>query len=76
MTHRIGTFFMLVGLLLIGLFIVSDIAQSPSCGYIIIGSVLLVLGIFLWFRDPAPPPQETGRFRILKGVGKKQEKKR
>jgi len=76
MTHRIGTFLMLVGMLMLGLFILSDIAQSPACGFLIIGGILLLLGIFLWFRDPTPPPQETGRFRILKGAGKKQEKKK
>jgi hypothetical protein len=74
MTHRIGTFFMLVGLLLIGLFLLSDMAETPTCGFMISGSFFFAIGVFLWFRDPAPPPQETGRFRILRSSGKKRDR--
>jgi hypothetical protein len=75
LTNRIGTFFALLGLGLIGLYILSDLAKSPTCNYLVIGGFLLGLGIFMWLRDPAPPPQETGRFRILRSSGKKQPKK-
>ncbi len=74
--NRIGTFFFFIGLGLIGLFILSDIAKTPTCNFLIFGAISLGLGIILWLRDPAPPPQETGRFRILRSGGKKQEKKR
>ncbi len=73
--NRIGTFFALLGSLLIGLYVLSDIARAPTCNYLIIGAILLGLGIILWLRNPAPPPQQTGRFRILKSGGKKQGKK-
>lgn len=66
---------MLVGGLLIGLFILSDLAKSPTCGFLIIGGVSMALGVFLWFRDPAPPPQPTGRFRIFRNTKKNPEKK-
>lgn len=72
--NRIGTFFILIGLGLIGLFILSDIAESPSCNYLVFGAVLLGLGIFLWFRDPPHPPEPTGRFRLLQRSKKKQDK--
>ncbi len=72
---RIGTFFALVGILLIGLFVLSDMAKTPTCNFLFAGAILLVLGIFLWLRNPSPPPQETGRFRVLRSGGKKQGKK-
>ncbi len=73
--NRIGTFFALVGFMLIGLYVLSDMARTPTCNFLIIGALLLCLGIFLWIKNPAPPPQDTGRFRILRSGGKKQDKK-
>ncbi len=75
MINRVGTFFAVLGVGLIGLFLLSDITDAPTCSYLLIGAVFLVLGIILWLRDPAPPPQETGRFRILRKSEKKQDKK-
>ena len=60
MINRVGTFFAVLGVGLIGLFLLSDITDAPTCSYLLIGAVFLVLGIILWLRDPAPPPQETG----------------
>ena len=73
--NRIGTFFILIGLGLIGLFILSDVADSPSCNYLVIGAILLGLGIFLWFKDPRQPPEPTGRFRLLQRSKKDKDKK-
>ncbi len=73
--NRVGTFFFLLGLGLIGLFVLSDIAKTPTCNYLIIGGIFLIIGVFLWLRDPAPPPQQTGRFRVLRGGEKKEKKK-
>lgn len=73
MIHRVGTFFILLGLLLIGMFVMADIAKVPSCNFFLFGAVSLGLGIFLWFRDPVKPGEPSGRFRILRG--KKSEKK-
>ena len=61
---------------MVGLFVLSDMAQSPTCGFLFGGGALFALGVYLWFRDPTPPPQPTGRFRLLKSFGKKQEKKK
>jgi hypothetical protein len=74
--NRIGTFFVLMGLGLIGMFVLSDIAKAPTCNLLIFGAISLGLGVFLWMRDPTPPPQQTGRFRILRSGGKKPEKKK
>lgn len=73
MTNRIGTFFILLGLGLIGLFVLSDMAQTPTCGFFLSGVILLGLGIFLWVQHPRPPAQPSGRFRILRGRPRKEE---
>lgn len=65
-SNRIGTFLILVGLLLVSLYIYSDMVKAPVCNLLLIGGSCLALGIFLWFRNPASPPQESGRFRILR----------
>ena len=64
--NRIGVFFTLLGLALIGLFILSDIAKTPSCGFLIIGTVLLALGIFMSLHDPVKPGPPPERFRLLR----------
>jgi hypothetical protein len=74
LVNRVGTFFILLGIALIALFILSDVAQSPTCGLLIFGAIFLALGVMLWFRNPSPPAGPSGRFRLLKRVGKKPEK--
>lgn len=78
MTHRIGSFLMFLGVLLIALFILSDIADAPSCNLLVLGAVALVGGVLLWFRDPPQPEQRSDRFRLLRYSGKKKpdEKKK
>jgi hypothetical protein len=71
MINRIGTFFILIGLALIGLFILSDIAEAPTCNLLVFGAISLILGIVLWIRDPVKSGAPSNRFRILKGFGKK-----
>lgn len=75
MVNRVGTFFILLGLGLIGLFVLSDIAHSVVCGYFIFGAILLGIGVFLWIQNPRPPTQPSGRFRILKNRHGKEEQK-
>lgn len=76
MINRVGTFFILFGLALIGLFILSDIAKAPSCNYLVFGGAALGFGIFLWLRDPVKPGPPAERFRLLRGRNKKQDNKR
>jgi hypothetical protein len=72
---RIGNFFVLMGIVLIGIYILSDINKTPTCSLFILGGIILGIGIGIMLRSPSPPPQETGRFRILRSSGKKQDKK-
>ncbi len=71
MVNRIGTFFILIGLALIGLYVLSGIAKAPTCNLLIFGAISLILGIVLWMRDPIKPGPPSNRFRILKGFEKK-----
>lgn len=75
MTHKVGTFLILLGIVLLALFVYSDIVQAPECNLLIFGGVSLGLGIFLWFRNPSPSPPESGRFRLLRSANKKQNRK-
>jgi hypothetical protein len=75
MIHRIGTFFIFVGLFLAGLFVLSDLAKAPVCNFMIYGAVFIMLGIFLWFRNPLPAGPPPDRFRLLRSSGKKAGKK-
>jgi hypothetical protein len=71
MINRIGTFFILIGLALIGLFVLSDIAKATTCSLLVFGAISLILGIVLWLRDPVKPGPPATRFRLFKGAGKK-----
>jgi hypothetical protein len=75
MINRVGNFFILIGLFLIGLFVLSDVAKAPTCGFFITGALSLGLGIFLWFKNPRPPSPPSGRFRVLKNRRGGQEEK-
>ncbi len=74
LSNRVGTFLVLLGFLLVGLYILSDIAQAPVCNFFLFGILFLGVGLVLWFRNPAPPPQPSGRFRLIRGRGKKPNK--
>lgn len=74
--NRVGTFFILLGLGMIGLFVLSDVAKAPSCSLLVLGGVCLALGIILWMRDPVKPGPPANRFRLFRSAGKKLEKKK
>lgn len=73
--HRIGTFFIVVGVGLIVLFILSDLAKAPSCNFLITGAISLALGIVLWVRDPGESGSKPERFRTMKKIFSKKPEK-
>jgi hypothetical protein len=63
--HRIGTFFLLVGIGLIVFFIISEAARQVTFGYFCWGVILLIFGFVFrgQFRRAATP---SGRFGLVK----------
>ena len=74
---RIGTFFLVIGLGFILLFIISDIAQTVYFNYLFLGLLLSGFGIYLRRNAEKPPP--SGRFeawRKMRSKEKKEKKKK
>ncbi len=74
---RIGTFFLVIGLGFVLLFIISDIAKTVYFDYLFIGLLLSGIGIYLRRNAEKPPP--SGRFagwRKMRSKEKKEEKKK
>jgi hypothetical protein len=75
--NRIGLYLILLGVVLVFLFIFSDIAGKPSFGYFFIGILCGIIGGVLWWRSPSPPPSEPpARFRTVKKMMKKDKKEK
>jgi hypothetical protein len=69
--YRVGTFFLLIGIGLIILFVLSESARQTMFDYFCWGMILLIVG-FLFraqYKRSAPPP--SGRFSIFKRFKRK-----
>jgi len=75
MNSRLGTFFVLIGVMLLMLFVFSDLAKQPDFSLLFFGGILVVGGMLLNWRAPAPPRPPSGRFRILRERSTKKKKK-
>ncbi|HXF85584.1 MAG TPA: hypothetical protein VNK49_09360 [Anaerolineales bacterium] len=71
--YRMGTFFLLIGIGLLILFVLSESAQQTNFSYFCWSMILLTLG-FIFRAQYKKPTPSSGRFRILKELfkGKKQ----
>jgi len=69
---RIGTFFLLVGVLVIILFVASDLGDQTYFRYFFLGGILLLIGL-VFKRMGASPPAPSKRFEKIR---KLQQKKR
>ncbi len=65
---------MMFALILMVIFIASDLAHSPTLSYLFWSVVLLLIGIIFWRRDFAPPPP-SDRFRIFRPKPKDKKEK-
>ena len=63
--YRVGTFFLLVGIGLVVLFLLSEAAQQVTFGYFCLGTIFLVIG-FMFRAQYKRSVQPSGRFRLLK----------
>ncbi len=65
---------MLVGLIILMLFVFAVKAGvDKSEGMLLWGLLAFASGAFLYFRFPKPPPEPSGRFRILKKGNKRNQ---
>jgi hypothetical protein len=71
--HRIGTFFILVGIMLIGFFVLSESVAQATLEYFCGGILLLVFGFIFrgQFKRSAAP---SGRFSIVRRLMPKAKK--
>jgi hypothetical protein len=74
---RIGTFFIVLGIFSLILFLASDFADRPEFDWLFIGMVLMGLG-FLFRRSAAPPPPASrfGMVRKMRDDAKKRKEEK
>jgi hypothetical protein len=71
---RVGNFLVVIGVLVILIFVASDISNQPVFPLFCSGAALLGLGAFLRIRNAQPGESKpSGRFGLLRG-GKKESK--
>lgn len=74
MSARIGQFFVYLGLIALVIFLATAQATRPAFSYLCGGALSLLFGIFLISRIKSTPT-DAGRFRLLRGSGKKSKDK-
>jgi hypothetical protein len=73
--YRVGTFFLLVGIGLVVMFILSEAAQQTAFGYFCWGTILLVIGFMCRAQYKKSIPS-SGRFSIFKRLKPKPKDKK
>jgi hypothetical protein len=77
MLRRFSTFALLVGLCLVALFVLSDMARDVNYTFLVLGTLCILLAIGIRISSPTPPPTETSaRFRLLKRIMDREEKEK
>ena len=71
---RVGTFFILVGIMLIVLFAASDMQRTPEFDFFFFGLLALAVGIFFRRKAPAPPPSD--RFSLIRKMRENAKKRK
>jgi len=72
---QVGQFLVLMGLIGLVIFFITDQVKSPDYLFFCSGLLVVILGGYvMWLgRNPTPPSE---RFRILRGMGTKRDKKK
>ncbi len=73
--YRVGTFFLLVGIGLVVLFVLSEAAQETAFGYFCWGTVLLIVG-FVFRAQYKKSMPSSGRFSMFKRLKPKPKDKK
>jgi len=73
--YRVGTFFLLVGIGLVVIFILSEAAQKTAFSYFCWGSIFLIVGFMFraQYKKSVPP---SGRFSIFRRLMPKSKDKK
>ena len=71
---RLGTFFIILGIFFIIMFVASDAVKQPNFDYFLYG--MLGLGSGWVFRRRASPPPPSGRFGWYKNLREKSKQRR
>ncbi len=66
-TSRLGLFFVVIGIALIVLYVISDTARMSMCSLLIAGIAATIFGIGLW-RKGMVPKEPSQRFTTLKRI--------
>ena len=69
--YRVGTFFLLVGIGLVILFVLSEAARQTVFSYFCWGAILLTVGFLFRAQYKRAMPPSSGRFSILKRFKRK-----
>lgn len=72
---RIGTFFLVLGILVVILFIASDAGEKTYFQYFFLGILLVFVG-FIMKRMSAPPPTPGKRFEGFRRMRQKSREKK
>jgi hypothetical protein len=73
---KVGKYFIVIGLILMVIFFISSQARHPAFGYLLGGLGLLLLGGTLYFRDRKPADSNTARFRSVRKVQQRRDKRK
>ncbi len=76
LANRVSTFILVMGLALIGLFVLSIIAEQVQIVLLVVGLLLVALAVFLNVRFPVAEQPRSERFRLMKKKGPKNNEPR
>ncbi len=64
---------LIIGIGMIGFFVLTDMARMVNYNFLVIGTIMFLMGILLIITSPAPEPPPNPRFRSLNKILKKDE---
>lgn len=73
--YRVGTYFLLVGIGLLVMFVLSEAAKAPTFSYFCWGTALLTVGFMFRARYKRAAGPASGRFSILQKLKPKPKPK-